>query len=259
MAIAFPPMPSNPVLHPHPKHALGVAQGFLEAGIFNHRAASVRVKLPEARRCQARARTRRSMRTREIGAVAAVRGAGPSWCPAPGLLSLFLDQGPAAETTSSSVGTDRTRGWNAPLRQDAPAAVAPSALNTLHLSLASADPQASFSGNTFKEAFCLQGEGHLVYGWWDHPERSLHVVFGERPALELTVVVDEGEILSLFVPEGLAGINKVYLFWTCSVQGRISLRAPFLFDPARSCFGLASERPDATLWDRFPICRHSPR
>jgi hypothetical protein len=41
-----------------------------------------------------------------------------------------------------------------------------------------------------------------VYGWWAHPELSLHVGFGGRLAVELAIVVDEREILSLFVREG---------------------------------------------------------
>lgn len=40
-----------------------------------------------------------------------------------------------------------------------------------------------------------------MYGWWAHPELSLHVDFGGRLAVELTVVVDEREILSQFVRE----------------------------------------------------------
>jgi len=43
----------------------------------------------------------------------------------------------------------------------------------------------------------LEVQYHLVNRWGRDPEISLHVRLGRRPAVELDVVVDDGEILSL--------------------------------------------------------------
>lgn len=49
------------------------------------------------------------------------------------------------------------------------------------------------------EAVGLHCQHHLVYRWWRNAKVPLHVRLRWCPAVHLRVVVDEGQILALFV------------------------------------------------------------
>lgn len=63
----------------------------------------------------------------------------------------------------------------------------------------------SLPGNSLNEAVGVQCEDHLVHGRKTHAKVSLHVGLGRGLAVDLAAVVNEREILTLFVCEGFWG------------------------------------------------------
>jgi len=111
--------------------------------------------------------------------------------------------------SGQSVRVGRICGGTEIAGQIATAAVTLSALSALHLlqvrkvlAREQKPEGSSLSRNSLNEAVGFQGEDHLVYGRWAHAKVSLHVGLGGRPAADPAVVVNEGEILPLFVCEG---------------------------------------------------------
>ena len=74
----------------------------------------------------------------------------------------------------------------------------------------------SLPGNPLNEAIRFQGEDHLVNGWWTHAKVSLHVGFGGRTAVDPAVVMNEREILPLFMREGFCRHEGSVPFSICT-------------------------------------------
>ena len=53
------------------------------------------------------------------------------------------------------------------------------------------------SATSLDESHLLQTQNHLMDCRWRHPEIALHVSFCRRTPVDLRVVVDEGEVLTL--------------------------------------------------------------
>ena len=100
-------------------------------------------------------------------------------------------------------------GFTETVRQIATAALAFSALSTLQLLKIRKIPAckqkpdgSSLPGSTLNETVGFKSKDHLVHGGRAHAKVSLHIGLGGRLAVDLAVVVNEGEILTLFVGEG---------------------------------------------------------
>ena len=74
----------------------------------------------------------------------------------------------------------------------------------------------SLPGSSLNEAVRFQGKDHLVNGWWADTKVSLHVGLGRRTAVDLAVVMNEREILSLFLREGFCRHQGSVPFSICT-------------------------------------------
>lgn len=122
-----------------------------------------------------------------------------------------------------SVRAGRICGFAETVRQIETGALALSALNTLQLlqirkilACNQKPDGSSLPGSPLDKTVGFQGDDHLVHGRWAHPKVSLHVGLGGRPAVDLAVVVNEDEILSLFVREGFCRYKGSVPFSICT-------------------------------------------
>jgi hypothetical protein len=74
----------------------------------------------------------------------------------------------------------------------------------------------SLPGNPLNEAVGFQVEDHLVHRWRAHAKVSLHVGLGRRTAVDPAVVMNEREILPLFVREGFCRHKGSVPFSICT-------------------------------------------
>jgi hypothetical protein len=95
------------------------------------------------------------------------------------------------------------------------------------------------SRNPLNEAVGLQGDDHLMHRRWTHPKVPLHVDLGGRLAVDLAVIVNEREILTLFVREGFRRHEKKCTGFSVRLRVAEMLTCAL---PVRACAGRASDR-----------------
>jgi hypothetical protein len=110
----------------------------------------------------------------------------------------------------------------------------------------------SLPGSPLYETVGFKCEDHLVHGRRAHPKIALHVGLGGGLAFDLAVVVNEREILTLFVCEGFCGTKKVYVGCFVLKIEIVWAGATFLFEAAQESLARASERLGAMPGDWRP-------